>query len=306
MASHRRFPFSPLPKGEVSPRHEPGHWYDLVRRDCEIIRWFVEHEMRLKFRASPLGDLIELYDKVDPNVPAPPIEALSTEVARFGLQITAQFQRLAWAVRALYGNDAVKQIDASFVTCEVLDADTKERSAQRKLPGGIGTLMFAGRLVQVGGGRVRINGNRIAGHDIRWVTATGDLVLVERKDRSYEAGLKDTADKRVRRVIDEITKARIPNERGACRILTVGFQHLVREDEIQKIDRLYQSVLKKAFKHAKFKGSLPHFVVVEHLGLEPRTGGQKSDFFSPQAIHWNRAAQRMQPLLVAALGAKPD
>lgn len=301
-----KFPFPPLPQGQVSRRKEPGHWYDLVRRDCEIIRWFVEQKMRLKFRASPLGDLIELYEKVDAKAPAPPIEALSSEVAQFGLHLTAQFERLAWAVRALYGNDAVEQIDASFVTREILDGDTKERNAEKKLPGGIGTLMFAGRLVLVGGGRVRINGNRIAGHDIRWVTAIGDLVLVERKDRSYEAGLNDTAAKRVRRVIDEIKKARIPNEPGSCRILTVGFQHLVEEGEMEQIDRLYHRAIRKAFKHANSKGSLPHFVVVEHLGLEPRTGGQKSDFFSPQAIHWNRAAQRMQPLLVDALGAKLD
>jgi len=52
------FPFPPPPKGEVSPGLEPGNWYDLVRRDSEAIRWFVEEEMRVRFRPSPLADLL--------------------------------------------------------------------------------------------------------------------------------------------------------------------------------------------------------------------------------------------------------
>ena len=82
MASHKKFPFSPLPNGEVSPRYEKDKWYELMRRDCQIIRWFVEEEMRLEFRPSPLAELLDLYDKLDANTRASSIEALSTEVAR--------------------------------------------------------------------------------------------------------------------------------------------------------------------------------------------------------------------------------
>lgn len=299
------FPFSSPPKGEVSPRPEPGHWYDLVRRDSEIIRWFVEDHMGLQFGASPLGDLLALYAQVEPNAPSPAIEKMTPESARFGLHITAQFARLAWAIRVLYGNRAVEQIDASFVTHEVLDADTKQRGVERKLPGGIGTVMFAARLVQAGGGQVRINGNQVAGHDIRWVTRDGDLVLVERKDRSYEAGLTDTTQKRVRRVIDEANSARIPALPGACRILTVGFQHLVGDAASEEIDRAYQTAVEEAFENAP-KVDLPHVVVVEHLGLEPRTGGERSDFFSPQPIHLDPAMEPVMRLLVAALGVEPE
>jgi hypothetical protein len=300
-----KFPFPRLPKGEVSPRHEPGHWHDLVRRDIDIIRWFIEQEMALRFSPSPLLDLLTLYAQVERNASGPRIEDIPTDRARFGLHITAQFERLAWAVRALYGNDAVERIDATFVTDEILDADTKEQNVERKLPAGVGTLMFAARLVQAGGGRVCIYGHRGAGHDIRWLTGDGDLVLVERKDRSYEAGLKDTAEKRIRRVIDEVRSAHIPPEPGACRILVVGFQHLVGNADIAQTDRAYQTALEREFENTH-DPNLPHVVVIEHLGLEPRTGGEKSTFFSPQPIQVDDAKDTVLRLVVRALGVDPD
>lgn len=104
-----------------------------------------------------------------------------------------------------------------------------------------------GRLVQAGGGSVCIYGNQVAGHDIRWTTESGDLVLVERKDRPYEPGLTDTPEKRVHRVIDEVRKARIPSEPAACRVLTVGFQHLVPSAETEQVDHYYQRALEKEF-----------------------------------------------------------
>ncbi len=89
-----------------------------------------------------------------------------------------------------------------------MGADSKQPDAERRLPGGVGTLVFAGRLVQAGGGRiVSINGKGVPGHDIRWVTKLGNTVLVERKDRSYEAGLGDTAEKHIKKVIAEVRNA---------------------------------------------------------------------------------------------------
>ena len=137
------------------------------------------------------------------------------------------------------------------------------------------------------------------------MTANGDLVLVERKDRSYEAGLKDTSEKRVRRVIEEVKNARIPLEPEACRILVVGFQHLVGRVHTEQMDRLYQTALEQEFKNTP-KANLPHVVVVEHLGLEPRTGGEKSNFFSPQPLNWDPAKEGAVRLLVKALGFEPD
>ena len=222
-----RFPFEPVPRGEVSPGVEAGHWYDLVQRDWKVIRWFVEEEMGLEFRPSPLRDLCDKYQAVDRDAPAPALEELDRDTASFGLHITTSYGRLAWAVRALYGADAVDQIHASFVRDELLGADTKQRSAEYALPAGVGTMMLAARLTQAGGGRVTIHGSGVAGHDIRWITRSSDVVLVERKDRSYDAGLRDSPEKRVRRVQDEVRNSKIPTDAGACRILSVGFQHLV-------------------------------------------------------------------------------
>ena len=69
-------------------------------------------------------------------------------------------------------------------------------------------------------------------------------------------------------------------------------------------DRRYGRGL-KPFKQSRERKRLPHFVLVEHLGLEPRTAGEKSNFFSPHAIHWNAAAKRVQPLLARAIGFSP-
>ena len=43
-------------------------------------------------------DLLDLYDKVDPDAAAPTTQELSIEGARFELYISAQFERLAWAI----------------------------------------------------------------------------------------------------------------------------------------------------------------------------------------------------------------
>ncbi len=298
------FPYPPLPEGEVSPRHEPGHPYDLVQRDARIIRWFVEDEMGLKFESSPLGHLLDAYDKWDRNAAVSAPEDIPKERRRYLLHFSAHFERLAWAIRALYGAEGrVERMDGSFVRREVLAADTKERDAERVLPGGIGTMMFAGRLVQAGGGRVCIYGNQMIGHDIRWTTAMGKVVLVERKDRSYEAGLSDTTEKRARRVIDEVKDARIPDEPGACRVLTVGFQHVVLTAEMEQTDKFYQRALEEEFKNIP-KAALPQLVVIEHLGLE--AGGEWNDFFSPQMLNWDSTFDGVGRLLLRALGVEPD
>jgi len=80
--------------------------------------------------------------------PAKTVDELDREVARHGLHLSAALVRLAWAVRALHGNGgAVDRIDGSFIDDEVMGEDTAQPDAERKLPGGIGTLVFAGRLV---------------------------------------------------------------------------------------------------------------------------------------------------------------
>jgi hypothetical protein len=141
------------------------------------------------------------------------------------------------------------------------------------------------------------------------VTGQGDTVYVERKDRSYEAGLADTPEKRVSRVVAETRKAGLamPREHGAARVLIVGFQHLVPKREQKHVERSYSEALKSEFGRGRVRGAdLPNIVIVEHLGLEPKTGGAKVDFFSPHALSMKprELMHRVGSLLAKALGAR--
>jgi hypothetical protein len=136
---------------------------------------------------------------------------------------------------------------------------------------------------------------------------TRGTVLVERKDRSYEAGLGDTPEKRIKKVIAEVKNAAATMPRdppGAGRVLMVGFQHLVRDSEAEAVYKDYEAGLKEAFGGGAVPlDNLPHVVIVEHLGLEPKTGGEKWNFFSQQPLNPEpRFMARVAPLLVKALG----
>jgi hypothetical protein len=285
---------------------------ELLQRDIRIVRWFIEDAgwtNRGVKADSSLGRLLEMSEKLDLRAPAPKVEELGPERGRHGLHLTASLVRLAWAIRALHGNGGViDRVDASFIDRELLGEDTKERDAERTLPGGVGTLVFAARLVQAGKGRVlSINGNAGVGHDIKWVTGAGDTVYVERKDRSYEAGLADTLDRRIGRVIYETLKAGLtmPRDKGAARVLVVGFQDLVRAQDARHVDQAYTEAFKRELLGGRVPlRDLPHLVIVEHLGLEPKSGGAKFDYFSPQPINIKRhtAMARSTPLLARALG----
>jgi hypothetical protein len=249
-----------------------------------------------------------MSEQVNMNAPTEPIEKMATENIRHGLHLTAAVVRVPWAVRALYGTEgALGRVDASFIESQLLGDDSKQKGV-RTLPAGVGTLVIAARLVQAGRGCIKyITGHRGAGHDIKWVTGAGDTVYVERKDRSYEAGLSDTPEKRIWRVIEETRKAglTLPRERGAARVLVVGFQHLVRKREAKRVDRAYTEALKRHVLGGRVRlDDLPHLVIVEHLGLEPKTGGDKFDYFSPQPLNIKRPPfmKRVLPLLARALG----
>ncbi len=140
------------------------------------------------------------------------------------------------------------------------------------------------------------------------MTDDNDVVLIERKDRSYEAGLADTPEKRVRRIVEEINDSHIPKEPGALRVLVVGFQHLVLTADTEETDKYYQRALEAEFKDTP-KDDLPHLVLIEHLGLEvERRGGERNNFFSPQPLNltldkMDSKMERVLRLLARALGA---
>ena len=44
----------------------------LIKRDAQIVRWFVEDEMELDFGESPLRQFLDAYKQADPNMVVPP------------------------------------------------------------------------------------------------------------------------------------------------------------------------------------------------------------------------------------------
>lgn len=301
---HVPFPFERVPPGEINPQPGSGDPQQLLQRDIQIIRWFIEKREGRQIKASPLGGLLDAYAQVDLKNPSKTIEDLPPRVAQFQLHAGAHFFRLAWAIRVLCKNDALEQVDGSFISTELLGEDTNQAGIAMKLPGGIGTLVFAARLFQAGGGRIWISGNKREGHDIRWVTPAGDTALVERKDRSYEVGLSDTDQQRAAKVVQEVENAHIPVAKKTIRVLVVGFQHLVRgsEEEMERVEAICDGALRKAFGNSP-SGNFPHLVVVEHLGMEPRTDGEKSNFFSPHEVKRGASVmKRIGPLILRAIG----
>jgi hypothetical protein len=299
------FPF-PLPEGDVSAWHGGGDPEALIARDLQIVRWFIEERWGRKIDpATPLGEVMERASAA--NLKAPQGENLSEEDMRHALHAISHLPRLAWAVRALHGRDSVDWVDASFIDNELLGADDTG-SGRRKLALGIGTLVFAGRLVQGAGGRiVSINGNSISsrGHDIQWLTPHGETVFIERKDRAYEAGLNDTPEKQVRRVLSEVVTAgpKMPQEPKAFRVLVVGFQHLVRPGEEEKFSTRYGAELNAAIADGALTGSLLDCVIVEHLGFEAKIGGLKTNFFDVHLVQRRpEFIKRVLPLLARAHG----
>lgn len=329
MEPPRNFPFDPLPLREVTPRPGPGDMQANLQRDTRIIRWFIEKRWGRRMRpASSLGRLLEMSERVDLHGPSISVDELDQTVAQHALHLTSTLTRLAWAVRALHGRDSVDQVDGSFIDDELMGEDTSEPSIERRLPGGIGTIVFAGRLVQAGGGRIlSINGKGGRGHDIRWRTEIGDKVLVERKDRSYEAGLEDTAEKRTQKVVAEVRKAAstIPQEPGVGRVLVVGFQHLVRKCEAEAVDKGYETGLKAALAGSASRRALPHVVIIEQTSrvraqdtrrevefllastAEPRTGLHAPDRATPGQGTGRRPVDGMpeQPPTAASRGVPP-
>lgn len=313
MSPRSPFPFPPPPRGEVTPWPGPGDRQELFRRDVSIVRWFLENGSDQPIREkphSPLGYYLAMSEQMDLNGPSKTIEELEPDKALHGLHLGAAMVRIPWAVRALYGTEgAVGQVDASFIRAELLGQDSNQPGAVT-LPAGVGTLVIAGRLVQAGLGCIKaIKGNRGAGYDIKWVTGSGDVVYVERKDRTYEAGLRDTPEDRVTWAIEKTREAgkRLPRERGAARVVVVGFQHLVRKREAKRADLAYHEALKRNLLGGRVpRDDLPHLVIFEHLGLEPKTGGEKFNFFSPQPLDFKRwpFMWRVGRLLALALGMR--
>jgi hypothetical protein len=303
-----KFPFPPIPLGQVVPEPEGGSMRSRVERDVNVVRWLVEEECRASMPAgAPLTRTMALSMAADWETEGPNIDQLNPADAHHGVHLTFQLQLLAWSIRALYGRPRrVLRIDKSFVADELLGSDTKERDAERTLAGGVGTMAFAARLVQAAGGRIcSINGKQGVGHDLRWETEAGDVVLIERKDRAYEPGLGDQQQWREARVVRLARASKFPDVKGAALVLVVGFAHHVRAEQFETVDKGYQAALRSEFGDGRSPENRPHFVVAEHLGLEATRGGAKAYFWVPALLKPDdRILQTVGPLLVSALGLR--
>jgi hypothetical protein len=240
--------------------------------------------------------MLSIAEKFDPNAETPAIETLPQDWVHHNIHVVGALWRLAWAIRAVHGDKAIQcHVDATFIDGELQSTDSKEREYARKLPAGIGTLFFAGKLAQASrSGSIQISGNGVAGHDIRWVTPLGHVALIERKDRSYEAGLGDTHAHRVRKVIREADTAgrKIPSREGAARILVVGFQDLVRPEEVNVLGAQYFAAMAEEFGREQ-SNDLPDCVIVEHFGIEAKTGGERTNFWCPMLL---RNREELEPV----------
>lgn len=299
------FPFPSLPAGQVKPDADLSPAAQ-VRTDTAIARWFIAKRWGRTFRPeSPLGRMLAWYEAADWTAPLKPVEAIEAEERRHLHYLAHQVRMLAWAVRALHGNGGrIDVVAGSFIDHELLGEDSTQPDAERTIAGGIGTMAFAGRLVQAGGGRIlSVNGKSGVGHDIRWLTASGDLVLVERKDRAFERGQADTQVQRISRVVGFTRGSKFRSDPGAAHVLVVGFPVLVRASELEAVNAAFEAVFAREFS-GDAAPHLPHFVVVEHLGLEAKTGGEQAYSWVPLLVkHDERILTRVGPLLLRALGA---
>jgi hypothetical protein len=134
------FPFAPLPADEIHVPASQGDPRAEVDRDTKIVRWFVEVLGERNFKACPLADMLSAYEAADQTAPTKPIENIEPARAQFLLHFAAHFARLAWAITALCAFDSLEHVDGSFFADDLLGADNRQRDAEQKLPGGIGTL----------------------------------------------------------------------------------------------------------------------------------------------------------------------
>src|SRR5258707_1133039 len=191
----------------------------------ENLRWFLETKSGKTIPPDcPLGKAFAL---VADRFNSPQVSEIEKQ---YLIRLVQKFRFGDWSVNALFARhtDPTRHVDAvvhgHFIDAELFAADTNEGRFRMRHPLGIGTLYTAARLVQGGrGGRITISGDQVQGYDINYEHQLGPI-LVERKDRAYEAGLNDTPKKQLEIVLEqiELKGSKIPCE-GTATILSVGF-----------------------------------------------------------------------------------
>jgi len=249
-----RFP----PPGLLTPRGGESS----VGSSAETIDWFLRRwGQNLTAPAdSPLGRILHEARRVEAGEP---VEAEAAELPA-GLRRAFLLRILDWSIRALHGRSGtLVDVHRSFLTRELLGRDSSETKVP--MPGGIGTLYLAARLLQASGGKIRINGAGRGGlgHDVHWEPATGGVALIERKDRAWHVGSTESVRERALYVASKVrgVAGRYPKIPGA-RVLAVGFPGFVEPEREQETRDEVLRVI-----HARVGNTtpLPDYLIVEFL-----------------------------------------
>lgn len=251
-------------RGVLEPR---GGESDPVQSK-DVIEWFVDHwapgaKIGPK---TPLGEMLEVARHIERG--GGPLEVSGEDAAEAHRHRALNLRLLDWSIRALHGRAGrLEQVHRSFITKELLGAD--DLRAELRMPRGVGTLKLAAHLIQASGGSMVINGEGVPGHDLRWTPATGGLALLERKDRSWLAGSKESVKRRAQYVAGQVREAsaRFPRDVPAARVLAVGFPGFVPVADADPIREQVNDFLSESLSRDPGTAPLPDFLVVEFIGV---------------------------------------
>lgn len=100
-------------------------------------------------------------------------------------------QTLAWSIRVLLAerNAPLISVDGSVFRQELLGVHASETTIT--MPAATTTLYQSARLHQAAGGKLHVCGKKSEGADIIWEPELGGRVVIERKDRAFEAAAVD-------------------------------------------------------------------------------------------------------------------
>lgn len=204
--------------------------------DAKTIEWFIsEHDLEIPvgsplarwlrtLRRSGVDGRIEPAGVMEQIEKSPAADINADPVTRAAIADLYGAHTLAWCIRVLKAkrNADLITIDSSVVRHELLGLHHSE--ARLPMPGATGTLYQAARLHQAGEGKMRICGKGSVGVDIVWEPASGGQVVIERKDRAFEAAALDDDRKWLRFVEKNLLSAapKLFEHRPAVRVISFG------------------------------------------------------------------------------------
>lgn len=289
------------------PSPVPGDLRDLggastAERSREIVLWFVDH-WAPAFRLPHTSPLAQLLDQIDMSARGgAPAEIPDHEVAALQHRLL-MLRRLAHGISALHGTaGTLREVHQSFITKALAGSD--EPSARFRMPGGVGTICLAARLMQASGGEMGLlgEGQAAAGHDLWWKPRTGGEAVIERKDRAWERGAREPLGRRIAYAVSKVIDAgpRLPRRPGTARVLTIGFPGVITAEMEQKVRAEINDGLANAL-GPELPEHSPDCLVLDTLGGET----DEDDSFTPWVFtHMLELTERPEWLAVRGAFAR--